>query len=320
MNPRELSIIIVNWNSKEYLRKCVSSLRVTTRELECEIIVIDSASFDGCDQMLRDDFPEVRFIQSDSNLGFARANNAAFEVSSGRHVVFLNPDTEVVGGALATMVKWLRTLPEAGSVGCRLLNTDGSVQTSCIQSVPTILNQLLDFEFFRLRWPKLGLWGMAPLYTGAKQPSVVEAISGACVMLKREVFERVGRFSVDYFMYAEDIDLSYKITQAGLRNYYLPDAEVVHHGGGSSATAASNFSTVMMRESVWRFLRKTRGLIYGLGYRACMLVIAVIRLGVLIVVYPILVLRRRGAGWSGSFRKWSAILRWSVFPQAWVRQ
>lgn len=88
MNPRELSIIIVNWNSKEYLRKCVSSLRVTTRELECEIIVIDSASFDGCDQMLRDDFPEVRFIQSDSNLGFARANNAAFEVSSGRPCSF----------------------------------------------------------------------------------------------------------------------------------------------------------------------------------------------------------------------------------------
>jgi GT2 family glycosyltransferase len=316
----DLSIIIVNWNSKEYLRKCLASIRAQPGVPDQEIVVIDSASHDGAGQMLAEHFPEVRFIQANRNLGFARANNDAFDVSTGRHVLFLNPDTEVVGSAVATMIERLRTLPDAGSVGCRLVNGDGTVQTSCIQSMPTILNQVLDCEFLRARSLKSGLWGMAPLYTDRDQPSAVEAISGACVMLKREVFERVGRFSEDYFMYAEDMDLSYKVTQAGYRNYYLPSATVVHHGGGSSARAANNFSTVMLREAIWRFLRKTRGRAYALGYRAGMFVTALVRLALLVVGYPVHSICRCGSDWAGSLRKWSAVVRWSVFPQELVRQ
>ncbi len=308
----DLSIIIVNWKSKDYLQKCMASISSETRELEYEIVVIDAGSFDGCGEMLKEKYPQVRFIQSEKNLGFVRANNAAFRASCGRTVLFLNPDTEIVGSAVKTMYEQLQTLPQAGAVGCKLLNTDGMVQTSCIQSLPTILNQMLDSEFLRARWPKSALWGMSPLFESDLRPKAVQAISGACVMLKRNVFEQVGLFSEDYFMYAEDLDLCYKVARAGYKNYYVPEATVIHFGGGSSGEAANNFSTVMMRESIWRFLKKTRGRVYGMGYRVSMLFCAFARLVLLFVLLPVKQVQRRRAAWDASFRKWRAVLQWSM--------
>ena len=316
----DLSIIIVNWNSHQYLRKCIASIVSETRELQYEIIVIDAGSFDGCDRMLRETYPQVRFIQSNENIGFAKANNVAFHASKGKCVLFLNPDTELVGPAINILYDQLQRIPNAGAVGCKLLNSDGTVQTNCIQSIPTILNQILDSEFLRTRWPKSALWGMSPLYESDGEPKVVNAIAGACVILQREIFEQVGLFSEDYFMYAEDIDLCHKIKRAGRQNYYVPEATMIHHGGGSSQTAASNFSVVMMRESIWRFLRKTRGRVYGLGYRASMLVSSFVRLTFLLALFPVQRVCRRHPSWSRSFRKWQAILRWSLNREEWVKQ
>ena len=316
----DLSIIIVNWNSVDFLRKCVASVQAETRGIEYEIVVIDSGSFDGCGRMLRETYPQVRFIQSEKNVGFARANNAAFKVTRGRCVLFLNPDTEIVASAINTMYRCLQTLPEAGAIGCKLLNGDGSVQTSCIQSFPTILNQVLDAEWLRTRWPMWALWGIAPLYDGDCGPKVVEAIAGACVMLRRDLFERVGLFSEDYFMYAEDIDLSYRIRRLGHTNYYIPEATVVHYGGGSSQEAPSNFSVVMMRESIWRFLRKTRGPAYGLLYRISMLFSAFVRLAFLGVRQAD---RRTHQGYrtsGSSIEKWRAVLRWSLHREELIKQ
>ena len=129
----------------------------------------------------------------------------------------------------------------------------------------------------------------------------VEAISGACMLIRREVFERVGRFSEDYFMYTEDLDLCYKARKSGLKNYYIPGAAIVHFGGSSSKQAASNFSCIMMRESIWRFLCRTRGDFYGLGYRCAMLLSAVGRLGLLLLFFPVQTLRGRRQRWMGSF-------------------
>lgn len=311
----DLSIIIVNWKSKSYLQKCLASIYANTRSIEFEIVVIDSGSFDGCEQMLCEEFPKVRFIQSETNLGFAQANNTAFHISRGEHVLFLNPDTEVVGAALPLMLKCLRELPDAGSVGCKLLNTDGSVQTSCIQSVPTILNQMLDSEFLRARWPKAALWGTAVLYEDHDQPQPVEAISGACVMVKRAVFEQVGGFSEDYFMYSEDIDLCYNLTERGWKNYYLPKAAVVHHGGGSSSVAVSQFAIVMMRQSIWLFLRKTRGDFYAGFYRCTTMIAALLRILLLLLTLPILEVFRRGEAWRCSLGKWQAVFRWVFLGQ-----
>jgi len=313
----DLSIIIVNWHSREYLRGCIKSIVANTRKVSYEIIVVDSASFDGCGEMLRDQFPAVHFIQSDENFGFAAANNCGVAAARGEYLLFLNPDTELVGDALDTLWTQSRCLPAAGIVGARLLNADGSVQTSCIQAFPNVLNQLLDSEYLRTRWPTSPLWGTAALYAEGRDPQEVEGVSGACMLVQRATFEQVGRFSEDYFMYAEDMDLSHKIRSAGRRNYYVPTATVVHYGGSSSDRAVSAFAAVMMPEAIWRFITKTRGRLHGSAYRVAMLTSAIGRLCFLTVLRLGSV---RRDSWEGPSRKWMAVLRWSLRLAAIVPQ
>jgi GT2 family glycosyltransferase len=316
----DLSIIIVNWNSVAYLKACLASVFKQTENMNCEIIVIDAASFDGCEAMLGECFPRVHFIQSLHNVGFGRTNNQAFKRARGDSVLFLNPDTEIVGAAISSLYEGLQRLPNAGAVGCRLLNSDGSLQTSCIQSFPSILNQILDTEWLRQKWPAAWLWGTTALYASDNEPQVVDAIAGACVMMKRAVFEHVGGFSDEYFMYAEDIDLCHKTQVLGLTNYYLPTATVIHHGGASSQKAASNFSVVLMRESICHYLSKTRGRLYGAAYRLAMLGVACVRLTILRLSVAGCTHHAKNLPTSDSLRKWRAVLRWSLFRQSTVKQ
>lgn len=262
--------------------------------------------------MLAKEYPDVKFIQSRDNLGFAKSNNFAFQSATGEFVLFLNPDTEITGAAINKLWQALKTEPQAGAVGAKLLNSDGTLQTSCIQPFPTILNQLLCAEALRLRFPRLPLWGMAALFEADMQPAVIEGISGACVMLPRQLLKQIGLFSEDYFMYAEDMDLCYKVHHAGYKCYYVPTAVVIHHGGGSSQGAGSNFSSVTMRESAWRFFRKTRGDGYGFAYRISTTGVALMRLMLLVLLFPIRALQGCRGGWRASFSKWNAILSWSL--------
>jgi GT2 family glycosyltransferase len=211
----ELSIICVNWNSLEYLRECIASVYQHTHGVSFEIIVVDNASPQGGVDALKQQFPEITIIKSEKNLGFAGANNVGFRRSSGDYVLFLNPDTKLAEPAINAMLQHIKMLPDAGIVGCKLLNTDLSVQLTSIQKFPTILNQVLDAEYLQLRWPHCFLWEIAPLFSNEVKLLKVEVITGACMLLRREVFERVGMFSEDYFMYAEDIDLNYKVRRAG---------------------------------------------------------------------------------------------------------
>ena len=308
----ELSIIIVNWNSKDYLQKCIASILSSKIEATFEIVVIDGGSFDGSGEMLKQCYPQVKFLQSDKNVGFAKANNMAFKSSSGSHILFLNPDTEVVVPAIDILFDQMQKLSGAGAIGCRLLNADASVQTSCVQSFPTILNQLLNSEFLRTLFPKSRLWGMTSLFGVSNEPAEVEVLSGACIMMRRSLFEQIGQFSEDYFMYAEDMDLCYKVRQAGYENYYIPNATVFHFGGGSTQQRPSDFAVVMMRASVCRFLRKTRGEMYGSGYRYSMLISAIGRIVCLLVLLPLYLVSGRLASWKSSARKWWAISVWSM--------
>lgn len=304
----DLSIVIVNWNSVQYLGPCLDAVLQHTHGIRCEIIVIDSGSFDGSAELLRQRYPSVRFIQSRDNLGFAGANNLACRSASGEHLLFLNPDTQVSAGSVQLMLDHLRSHPGAGAVGVRLLNSDGSLQSSCIQPFPTILNQLLSSDYLRERWPLSALWGMKPLFASEPRPATVDVVSGACVMVRRNAFDDVGQFSEEYFMYAEDLDLCHKLRQARYTNYCLPQASVLHHGGGSSDNASSEFSVLMMRESIWRFLRKSRGVGYAAMYRVSTLVAALVRLLLLGAVYPL----RHGPSRRGAMRKWAAVLAWSL--------
>lgn len=320
MTSVDLSIIIVNWNSKDYVQNCIASILANTFGIDYEIIVVDSASFDGCGDMLQCLYPQVRFIQSERNVGFGRANNLGVKYTCGNVLLLLNPDTEVRDHAIKCLYTHLSKLPRAGVVGCRLLNTDGSLQSTCVQRFPTIVNQVVNAQIFQRWFPRVGLWMTAATFEGVASPPSVEVVSGACMMITRDVFNTVGGFSTDYFMYAEDLDLCYKICAAGFTNYYVPEVEIVHHGGGSTQHRHSRFSNVMMRESVSRLLKKTHGNLYSLGYRIALSGSAVVRLALLTLFFPASLIRHGTHGWGAALDKWVAILRWGLGLENWVQE
>lgn len=313
-----LSIIIVNWNSRDFLRQCLASLSAHPPSSPFETIVIDSASYDGAAEMVATEFPGVRFIQSDENLGFARANNLAAKSATGEFLLFLNPDTEVHPASLDRLIDAAATVADAGCVGARLLNTDGSLQTSCVQAFPTVLNQVFDSEFLRRRFRDSPWWGVAALYRPSADPAPVEGISGACVLVRRALFEQVRGFTEAYFMYAEDMDLSYKVQRSGRRNLYVGQAVVVHHGGESSKKAPSNFSVVLTREALRKFFLLHHNAFSAFGYRIGMGVTAISRITLLHLAGLI---RRGGPAdtQAHSLRKWRAVRAWAWAPAAAVR-
>ncbi len=317
VNDKALSIIIVNWRSCDFLRQCLRSIYANAKGMSFEVIVVDNASYDGSREMLAREFPEVYFIQSAKNLGFGRANNLGYKNSCGRSLLFLNPDTEIIGNALAKLESALQLVPDAGIVGARLLNPDSSLQTSCVQAFPSIWNQVLDVEAFRQRFPKASLWGTRVLFENRQGPAQVDTVSGACLMIKRKVFESVKMFSPEYFMYSEDLDLCFKVARAGWKNYYLSGAMVIHHGGRSSgAMNESSFATVMMRESLRRFFRIRRSKVHAVLYQSVMGIVAICRLSLIASILLVTPGRLQRDSRLGALAKWFSVLRWSVGLEA----
>jgi GT2 family glycosyltransferase len=313
----QLSVIIVNWNSRDCLQKCLQSVYANTRGISFEVIVVDSGSFDGCGEMLGREFPGVKFFQSEKNIGFARANNLGVSHAEGSHLLFLNPDTELIEDSIRVLMERLESLPRAGAVGCKLLNTDRTLQTSCVQAFPTVLNQIFNSEHLRKRFPGWKMWGVSALFARPEKPAVVEFVSGACILTRKKTFEAVGGFTEKYFMYGEDADLCFKIKRAGSDVYYVPETAIVHHGGGSSKQAKSNFSNVMMSESVYRFLQLNRGQLVATTFRLAMSVMSVVRLFLILISLPFSrgEVVRQG---RESLRKWLFILRWGLGLESWV--
>lgn len=309
----ELSIILVNWNSLRYLRDCLKSVFEQTQGICFEVIIVDNNSPELGVEALEGEFPGVCVVLSKENLGFAGANNLGFKRSTGRHLLFLNPDTQLISPVLPLILRRLEELPDAGVVGCKLLNSDLTVQTSCIQTFPTILNQLLDIESVRVRWPGCSLWNLAPLYSSSQTPSIVEVISGACMMMKREVFERAGMFSEEYFMYAEDLDLCYKVMRLGLKNYYVGEAAVIHHGGKSSSqSTVSQWSTFMKLRAIHKFCIKTRGSVYAFLYRAAIGSAAALRLTLIAAMRLLGLDTVKNFSLRAASKKWLSVLQWAL--------
>jgi GT2 family glycosyltransferase len=303
MRP-DLSLIIVNWKSSEYLRGCLQSLRACSDGLAIEVIVLDNASYDGSDKVTASILPEAIFVQMESNRGFAGANNMGARLASGDVLLFLNPDTEVKDKSLYEMLSVCQSANDAGAIGCRLLNSDGSLQTSCIQSFPTITNQFLDADCFRRLFPRSKLWGMAALFDSSGRIQPVDAISGACLMIRHSIFNSIGGFSEDYFMYGEDLDLCYRVARSGYKNYFVPSATVIHHGGGSTTCRDEHqFANVQMRESVRLFIEKHHGASQAARFKAFIGVSALARLALL---------RLSGRRMAPSLYKWQSIRRWAA--------
>jgi hypothetical protein len=309
----ELSIIYVNWNSLDYLRESIASVFQHTREHSFEIIVVDNASPEPGVDSLKEIFPDIKIVKSEQNLGFAGANNLGFRHSEGEYVLFLNPDTKLVAPSIDLLLARSKTLPDAGIVGCKLLNTDLTVQLSSIQTYPTILNQAMDAEYLRLRWPECPLWKIAPLFSEKVSLIKVDIIPGACMLLRKTVFEQAGLFSEEYFMYAEDLDLNYKVKAAGFTNYYVGETAIIHHGGTSSSRQkVSQWATIMKYRAMVQLFRKTRGGIYALGYRVAMGAVAVGRLILLALLSPFGNLVSDRESMKHSREKWKTVLKLSA--------
>jgi hypothetical protein len=234
MPQPELSVCIVNWNTRQDLEQAIASVLTSEAGLSLEVIVLDNASTDGSAEMVRERFPGVTLLRSGENVGFARGYNRAIGAARSRHVLALNPDTVVCPGALGRLVSFMDAQPDAGAAGPRLLNSDGSLQYSC-RHFPTPMAAILRNTFLGRLRPRnhhTRSYLMADWDHGTAQP--VDWVSGAALCLRREAWEQVGGFDEGFFMYAEDMDWCLRAQQSGWKVYYVPDAVIVHHIGRSS--------------------------------------------------------------------------------------
>jgi hypothetical protein len=255
MTAPDLSICIVNWNTREDLEQALASILHPDPGTGIQVVVVDNASDDGSADMVCGRFPTVTLVESRENLGFARGYNRAASESRGRHLLILNPDTLVHRGALAKLTAYLDAHPEAGAIGPRLLNTDGSLQFSC-RRFPTPLAALFRNTILgRLVGPDRFTRDYLMSDWDHSSPRAVDWISGAAMGIRREVWEKVGGFDEGFFMYAEDMDWCLRARQAGYEVHYVPDAVITHRIGRSSDQRPVAM-LIQFHRSMARFYRK----------------------------------------------------------------
>lgn len=258
----KLSVIIVNYNVKYYLDQCIRSVLRAFEEMNtpAEIIVVDNHSVDGSVDYLEQRYPQklfpmVRFVRSAHNLGFARANNIAIRQSRGEYVLLLNPDTIVGEDALKASVDFMDVHEDAGAVGVRMLGAQGRRAMESRRGLPTPMVSFFKMLGFCNRWPHHRLFGKYYMgYLPWDEPSQIEVVSGAYCMLRRKALDEVGLLDEDFFMYGEDIDLSYRVLKGGYHNYYLP-VDILHYKGESTQKSSFRYVHVFY-EAMLIFFRK----------------------------------------------------------------
>lgn len=253
----KLSIIIVSWNVKDDLLRCLSSLRDNAPSESVEVIVVDNMSSDGTVDGLKQTFPEVTVIANQENRGFASANNQGLAVSHGCYVLFLNPDTIVHPNSLDKLIAFMDSNPDVGACGAKLLYADGSIQASVKQfpSFRVALYRHTIFRSLRLFRGCYRKWAMKDFDYDRQLD--VDQVSGAAMMVRRSVIDEVGSMDEAFFMYYEEVDLCYRIKQRGWRVMFLPDA-VITHLSGRSAKQIRLKRRLMMFKSLMVFFRKHR--------------------------------------------------------------
>lgn len=228
-----LSVIVVSWNVSNLLDVSLSTLKRDIEGIDAEVFVVDNASADGSAEMVRSRHPWVRLIANDSNLGFAAANNQALKLCTGEYILLLNPDTEVIQGAIPALIAFLEREPRAGVVAPQLINSDGSIQRSC-RAFPTFLAMLYELMGLSKMFPEhpaFGSYKMLDFNHDELRP--VDQPEGACLLLRSRVIEEVGTLDEGFFMLFEEVDWCYRIKQAGWEIWFYPAAKVVHHYGQS---------------------------------------------------------------------------------------
>ncbi len=230
----QLSIIIVNYNVKYLLEQCLRSVRAATQAIEAEIMVVDNASADGSVDYLRPLFPEVHFIENRDNPGFAKANNQAIRLSRGRYVLLLNPDTIVTEESFRRACRFMDHQADVGAIGVKMINAHGAFLPESKRSFPTPWVAFCKLSGLSRLFPDSPRFAAYSLpYLSADDSYQVQVLSGAFMLLRQEALQRIGLLDESFFMYGEDIDLSYRMIPAGYRNYYLP-LSILHYKGEST--------------------------------------------------------------------------------------
>lgn len=237
----KLSIVIVSYNVKYYLEQCLRSVMRATIRLQAEVWVVDNASTDGSVEYLQTRFPGVHFVQNADNRGFSAANNQAIRQSQGEYVLLLNPDTIVGEDVLEGCVAFLDAHPQAGAVGVRMLNADGSFAPESRRGVPTPFTSFCKMSGLCRLFSLSTVFGRYYMrYLDANEANRIEIISGAFNMLRRKAIDHVGLLDERFFMYGEDVDLSYRLLQGGWQNWYLP-LNILHYKGESTVKSSFRY-------------------------------------------------------------------------------
>lgn len=236
----DVSVVVVSWNTREYLARCLAAIPVAAPSLAVETIVVDNGSSDGTQAMLAERFSQVCLVQNAENVGFGRGSNIGARASRGRALLFLNSDCELAPSALATMLAALEADPALGGVACRLLNPDGTLQPSVHEAFPSpwgVVGELFfrsSLRYVVYRSPVLNRALLWPTRRRHRRAHDVAWAGAACMLVPREAFEAVGGFDEGFLMYCEDIDLCKRLRDRGYRLRYLPEASAVHHWGRST--------------------------------------------------------------------------------------
>lgn len=241
MFKADISIVIVNYNVRDYLYKCLKSIEESVHDLILEIIVVDNNSQDDSVNFLKPHFPKVQFIESEKNLGFSKANNLGFDFADGKYLLILNPDTILQKDTLAFMYDYMENHNEVGIAGCKVLNADGSFQSTCRRGFPTPWASFCKLFGLQALFPKSKLFGRYnQTFKLIDETSYTEVIAGSFMFSRTDVIKKAGGFDNDFFMYGEDIDLCYRVYKSGYKIAYVHGTSIIHYKGESTKRSSFN--------------------------------------------------------------------------------
>lgn len=231
----DLSIIILNYNTRELTLKALRSVYASRTGYQFEVILIDNASSDSSVEKIREEFPQVRLIENQENVGFAKANNQGMRIATGRYILLLNSDTIVQADTLEIMIRFMDEHPDVGASGCKVILPDGSLDKACRRGFPTPSASFYYAFGISKLFPHVPRFNQYQLgYLNPDEEYPVDCLVGAFMLVRRKAIDEVGLLDEQFFMYGEDVDWCYRIKQAGWTNYYYPKTHIIHYKGASS--------------------------------------------------------------------------------------
>lgn len=253
----EISICIVTYKARDYLRECLRSIEDNTLRVQYEVIVVDNGSQDGTIEFLEEEYPTVGIVRNEVNAGFTRPMNQALKISSGRCLLQLNPDTEVLPDALDKLVAFMDEHPEVGICGPKVLNRDQTLQKSCRRGESRPWAVLSHFLGLAKLFPDKKIFGEYQLtYIDEEEVHQVAGVAGSCMLIRRDVIDHIGYLDERFFAYQEDADFCFRARESGWKIYYYPKAQIIHYGGQGGSRVHPYRSIYEWHRSYWLYYRK----------------------------------------------------------------